>query len=261
MLLLSANVTLTKCLPFLPKGSPQPLYKVCFLHSNDHYLIYYLIICVTSIHCKLHGRWVGEGGSETLDVSFTAREGSENCQARSRCSIIIWIIGRSTQPGVQFPDPLPPAPHPQPCLPHVIGYQERKDAEHPQVCCTQNNLYTTMYLLPGRLRGRESPRLRPGGERGSSPFPGQPMGREPRWAGGQDPPHSRPTQGFLRVCSARGAGGRVGRENQRAGLPLASADSCLLSRCFHFFSLAFAHGFQSRDLTFAPTHTVTTGME
>lgn len=89
------------------------------------------------------------------------------------------------------------------------------------------------------------------GERGSSPFPGQPMGREPRWAGGQDSPHYRPTQGSLRVCSARGGEGGVGRKNQRAGLPLASADSCLLSRCFHFFSLAYAHGFQSRDLTFA----------
>lgn len=103
-----------------------------------------------------------------MDVSFTAREGSENCQALSRCTTIIWIIGsqpvwqRLTEARVQFPDPLPTAPHPQPCLPHV-GYQERKDAEHPQVCCTQNNLYRTMYLLPGRLRGRESPGLRPGG--------------------------------------------------------------------------------------------------
>lgn len=157
---------------------------------------------------------------------------------------------RSTEARVQFPEPLPPAPHPQPCLPHVTGYQERKEAEHPQVCCTQNNLYRTMYLLPGRLRRRVRGSGR-AGERGSSPFPGQPMGREPRWAGGQGPPHSGPTQGSLRVCSARGRGGRVGRKNQRAGTSLASAESCLLSRCFPFFSLAFARGFQSRDLTFA----------
>lgn len=110
-----------------------------------------------------------------MDVSFTAREGSENCQALSRCTTIIWIIGsqpvwqRLTEARVQFPDPLPTAPHPQPCLPHV-GYQERKDAEHPQVCCTQNNLYRTMYLLPGRLRGRESPGLRPGGGAWEQPF-------------------------------------------------------------------------------------------
>lgn len=186
------------------------------------------------------------------------REGSENCQARSRCSKIIWIIGsqpvweRSTEAMVQFPDPLPPAPHPQPHLPRVIGYQERKDAEHPQVCCTQNNLYRTMYLLPGRLLGRESWRLRPGRGAWEQPLSWPANGKRASLGGwGGSTPHSRPTQGFLSVCSARGERGRVGRKSQRAGLPLASADSFLLSRCFHFFSLAFARGFQSRDLTFA----------
>lgn len=60
----------------------------------------------------------------TLDVLFPARKGPENCEARSRCSVIIWLTGwvskvmlpigghpvweRSSAARVQLSDPPPP---------------------------------------------------------------------------------------------------------------------------------------------------------